>query len=55
MSEQYAKMAEALIAGRVDEVVDITKQLLDAGVAANSILQDGLLPGMNVVGQRFKA
>jgi 5-methyltetrahydrofolate--homocysteine methyltransferase len=55
MSEQYAKMAEALIAGRVDEVISITKQLLGDGVAANSILQDGLLPGMNVVGQRFKA
>jgi 5-methyltetrahydrofolate--homocysteine methyltransferase len=55
MSEQYAKMAEALIAGKVDQVVSTTQQLLADGVAANQILQDGLLPGMNVVGQRFKA
>jgi corrinoid protein of di/trimethylamine methyltransferase len=55
MSEDYAKMAEALIAGKVDDVVSITKKLLDSGIAANSVLQDGLLPGMNVVGQRFKA
>jgi len=55
MSEQYAKMAEALIAGKVDQVVSTTQQLLGEGVAANQILQDGLLPGMNVVGQRFKA
>jgi corrinoid protein of di/trimethylamine methyltransferase len=55
MSEQYAKMAEALIAGKVDEVVSITKTMLGDGISANQILQDGLLPGMNVVGQRFKA
>jgi corrinoid protein of di/trimethylamine methyltransferase len=55
MSEQYAKMAEALIAGKVEEVVSITKTMLGDGISANQILQDGLLPGMNVVGQRFKA
>jgi corrinoid protein of di/trimethylamine methyltransferase len=55
VSEQYAKMAEDLIAGKVDSVVAITKELLAAGVSASAVLSEGLLPGMNVVGQRFKA
>jgi 5-methyltetrahydrofolate--homocysteine methyltransferase len=55
MSELLAKMAEALIAGKVDEVTDLTKQALDANVSSKDILEKGLLAGMEVVGKRFKA
>jgi len=55
MSELLGKMAESLIAGKVDEVVDLTKEALDAGSGPQNILEQGLLAGMDVVGQRFKA
>ena len=55
MSEVLAKMAESLIAGKVDEVTDLTKQALDANVSSKDILEKGLLSGMEVVGKRFKA
>ena len=55
MSELLAKMAESLIAGKVDEVTDLTKQALNANVSSKDILEKGLLAGMEVVGKRFKA
>ncbi|MGD8408674.1 MAG: corrinoid protein [Desulfobacterales bacterium] len=55
MSELFAKMAEALIAGKVDEVSNLTKEAVDGGLSPQDILEQGLLAGMDVVGQRFKA
>jgi 5-methyltetrahydrofolate--homocysteine methyltransferase len=55
MSELLGKMAESLIAGKIDEVVNLTKEALDGGAAPSDILDQGLLAGMDVVGQRFKA
>jgi 5-methyltetrahydrofolate--homocysteine methyltransferase len=55
MSELLGKMAESLIAGNIDEVVNLTKEALDGGAAPSDILDQGLLAGMDVVGQRFKA
>jgi 5-methyltetrahydrofolate--homocysteine methyltransferase len=55
MGELLEKMANALIAGKQDEVIKITQEALDAGTEAKEILDDGLLAGMDVVGQRFKA
>ena len=55
MSELLGKMAESLIAGKIDEVVNMTKEALDAGTSPSDILEQGLLAGMDVVGKRFKA
>jgi len=55
MSELLGKMAESLIVGNIDEVVNLTKEALDGGAAPSDILDQGLLAGMDVVGQRFKA
>lgn len=55
MSELFAKMAETLIAGKVDEVSNLTKEALEGGLSPQDILEQGLLAGMDVVGQRFKA
>jgi corrinoid protein of di/trimethylamine methyltransferase len=55
MSELFAKMAESLIAGKMDEVVSMTKEAIDLGSPPQDILEQGLLAGMDVVGQRFKA
>ena len=55
MSEVLGKMAESLIAGKVDDVTDLTRQALDANISSKDILEKGLLAGMEVVGKRFKA
>jgi len=55
MSELFGKMAESLIAGKVDEVTELTKEALDGGSSPQDILEQGLLAGMEVVGKRFKA
>ena len=55
MEELFEKMAEVLIAGKADEVKRLAQEALDKGAAARDILDKGLLAGMDVVGQRFKA
>ncbi len=55
MSEVLGKMAEKLIAGDIDGVVDLTQEALNGGIAPPDVLENGLLAGMDVVGQRFKA
>jgi len=55
MSEVLGKIAESLIVGKIDEVANITKKALNSGSTAKDILEQGLMAGMGVVGQRFKA
>jgi 5-methyltetrahydrofolate--homocysteine methyltransferase len=55
MSELYGKMSEVLISGGIEEIKKLTQQALDEGSEAPDILSQGLLPGMDIVGQRFKA
>jgi corrinoid protein of di/trimethylamine methyltransferase len=54
MAEEYQEISEALIAGDIENVKALTRKTLDAGSAPGEILGKGLLPGMDVVGQRFK-
>jgi 5-methyltetrahydrofolate--homocysteine methyltransferase len=51
----FGKMAEVLVAGNIEEVKKLTKEALDGGTSAQDVLEKGLMPGMDVVGQRFKA
>ena len=55
MWEEYGKMSEQLISGDIEGIQKATREALDAGVAARDVLEKGLLAGMEVVGQRFKA
>jgi len=48
-------LAEALIRGDRDTVVKSVQEALDEGVEAEKILNEGLVAGMDVVGQKFKA
>ena len=48
-------LAEALIKGDRNKVVELTQQAIDEGVSPEQILNDGLVAGMNVIGKRFKA
>ena len=54
MAELQA-LAENLIKGQADKVKELTQAAADEGVAPGTILQDGLIAGMNVVGKKFKA
>ena len=55
MVDLYGKMSELLVAGNIEEIKKITQNVLNSGIQAHEILDKGLLPGMEVVGQRFKA
>lgn len=55
MSALYGKMSELLISGGIEEIKKLTQQALDEGLEASEVLSKGLLPGMDIVGQRFKA
>ncbi len=47
-------LADAVIKGDQGAAVEITKKALAEGKAAKSILEEGLIAGMNVVGSLFK-
>ena len=55
MEALFEKMAERLIAGKIDEVKELSQQALDQGASPREIIDKGLLAGMDVVGKRFKA
>ncbi|HUV63852.1 MAG TPA: corrinoid protein [Sedimentisphaerales bacterium] len=47
-------LADAVIRGDQKKAVEITKTALDEGAAPKSVLDKGLIAGMDVVGARFK-
>jgi 5-methyltetrahydrofolate--homocysteine methyltransferase len=52
---KYQDLADAIIAGDNIKSKEVTQKLVDSGVKATEILNGGLVPGMDVVGVRFKA
>jgi len=48
------ELAEKLIQGKAPEVKELTQKAIDAGMGAGQILDDGLVAGMAVIGDRFK-
>ncbi|SHJ27544.1 5-methyltetrahydrofolate--homocysteine methyltransferase [Dethiosulfatibacter aminovorans DSM 17477] len=51
----FEVIAECVIAGNEPGAVNGVQGLIDAGTDPLSIINDGLMPGMMVVGERFKA
>ena len=47
-------LAESLISGNRNQVVELTNEALAEGMDVKSILQDGLIAGMSIIGKRFK-
>jgi len=47
-------LADAVIKGDQSTAVEITKAALEEGTPAKSVLNDGLIAGMDVIGGRFK-
>ncbi len=52
---KYQDLADAIIAGDNVKSKEVTQKLVDSGVKATEILNGGLVPGMDVVGVKFKA
>ena len=48
------EISEMMQRGKVAAVKELIAKALEEGVSAASILQDALLPGMDVVGEKFK-
>ncbi len=48
------QIAENLIKGKANEVKELVQKALDEGLNAGEVLNNGLLAGMSVVGERFK-
>ena len=47
-------LSEFLQKGKAKEVKELTQQAVDEGMKPEEILDQGLLPGMNVIGVKFK-
>jgi len=51
---ELTKMAEALQVGDNKEVYENTKKAIEQGIPAKTILDDGLIAGMNVISEKFR-
>jgi len=47
-------IANDVVDGEMDEIAEHVQKALDDGVAPKSVLDDGMLKGMNIVGEQFK-
>ena len=54
MSEMINEIREAVIAGQAPKVKDLTQSALDSGLEAKDILNEGLIPAMTTVGEKFQ-
>lgn len=51
--DYITKIRELVIKGEDDEVVELVKDAVDNGLSVSSIVQDGLIEGMNIVGPKM--
>ncbi len=51
----YQRLRDLVIAGEIEGARGLTQSLIADGVAGRAILDNGLLPGMDVVGARMRA
>ncbi|HEX7973903.1 MAG TPA: corrinoid protein [Anaerolineales bacterium] len=52
-NEIFSQLAQSLIDGDPDATAALTRQALDAGIEPLAVISEGLVPGMNVVGEKF--
>ena len=52
--DKLASIQDALISGNGDLLIEGTKKAVDAGIEPQKILNEGLIPGMDIVGEKFK-
>ncbi len=51
----YEAQKAAVISGNVAHVKELTQQALNAGVNPQEVLGQGLIPALDIVGQKFAA
>lgn len=51
--EIFAKLTNSLVDGDPDVTFEATKEALAAGIEPMAIIKEGLIPGMNIVGEKF--
>ena len=49
------ELSENLINGKADRVKELAQQALDQGIAAKEVLDNGLVKGMEIVGEKFES
>ena len=54
MSDVFNDIAEMIVSGAVEEIQQLTKEILAQGEKPKEILDKGLLKGMEIVAKRFK-
>ena len=52
-NEIFTQLMNSLIDGDPDATVTLTQQALEAGIEPMAIIREGLMPGMNAVGEKF--
>ncbi|GAB6154329.1 corrinoid protein [Desulfosporosinus burensis] len=55
MANYYEEISQSVIAGQLDRVKQLTQQAIGTGDNPVEIINQGLIPGMCVVGARFKS
>jgi dimethylamine corrinoid protein len=54
MSEEiFTQLTESLVVGEPEETEALTKEALASGIEPLTIIREGLMPGMNTVGDKF--
>jgi 5-methyltetrahydrofolate--homocysteine methyltransferase len=54
VEETFKQLSDAIIKGDANTVVELVNGSLEAGVEAGAIINDGMIPGMDVVGELFR-
>lgn len=54
MQEELKALAQAILEGKRNDAVELTQKLVGAGVTPKQILDEGLIAGMSVAGEKFK-
>ena len=52
--EILEQISQNLQAGKAKIVKQLVQQAIDEGISAQKILNEGLLDGMNIIGEKFK-
>lgn len=54
-NDLLTRITQTLVEGQVEENIDLVNQALSLAVPALEVINSGLLPGMNIVGQKFQS
>ena len=54
-NEIFEKLTSSIIMGEPEIAVEATREALAAGIEPMAIIRQGLMPGMNVVGEKFSS